>query len=566
MSTLRAPLLVLAAAGLLAGCGGGGGGGGFTGILRIVEQEPNDSPGTANGLPADRAGTGDLSVAGDADVWSFSAQQGESLQIELFATRLDQAGWDAACNVPQLTLLGTDGVTRILEHAYNSGWENGRHDMDFPLFRVPQNGTYYLSVTQNSPGVAGGDYAVTVHRSAPLTPQLETEPGNTSGQNDGPLNAETISPGTLRGRHIDGDSDYFRFAIPGSSVVVFELLSYRNGLHAGDNDYFHPELRLFAPDGGTLITSAQGAYFGDPLLAAKLVAPGTYFIEVHEASGSGDADYYLSYRLNSVGSAPVETEPNNSTGNANAIGYGTIFGGSFSATDTDVFSYTGTAGDMVLVELLPAVVGTNVQTQILYPDGTTSLPVASDTISGITTARAILQTTGRHFLRLSTTSPGAVAYHCSLSRRFEGSYETEANDTPDAADSPNAFGRAAGAIGTAGDVDLFRFSAEKDQLVVCSVFAARADENEGGSDGFRAFSGYGSTLHPMVRVLRHNGVPVASVVYSPSDSCCSAEGVVDGLPTATVAFFAPSADTFYVEVSSEDGTASASHLYMVRIR
>jgi len=551
---------------LLAGCGTGGGDGGSSGLLRLAEQEANDSAGTANGLPRGRAATGDLSVAGDIDFWSFAAQQGEWLQIELFATRFDQTGWDAQCNVPQLTLFGTDGVSRILEHAFNSGWDHGRHDMDFPVFRVPQSGTYYVCVTQNASGVAGGDYALTIRPVAPQTLQFEDEPGNVTGQNDGPLVAETIAEGMLFGRHLDGDSDYYKFTTSGASVVVFELLSYRNGLHDGDNDYFHPELRLYAPDGGTLLASAGGVYFGDPLVAARLSASGTYFIEVRERSGSGDAAYYLSFGLTPVGGSPVETEPNDQPSSADGIGYGTVFGGAFSATDPDVYAFAGTAGDMVLSEVLAALVGANVTVQFLAPDGTTQIPSATDTVSGITIARTILTQTGTHYMRLSTTSPGSLAYHCSFSRRFQAAFETESNDTTDAADSPNAFGRTAGTIGVNGDVDMFRFSAEEGQLVVCSVFAARADAGAGGSDGFRTFSGYGSLLKPRIRVLAHNGTPLATSVFTPLNDCCSTEGVVDGLPCVSLAFFAPSRSTFYLEVTAEDGTGSSAHRYTTRIR
>ena len=45
------------------------------------------------------------------------------------------------------------------------------------------------------------------------------------------------------------------------------------------------------------------------------------------------------------------------------------------------------------------------------------------------------------------------------------------------------------------------------------------------------------------------------------------EGIIEGLPTATVAFVAPpTANTFYVEVTSADGTGSSDHYYVLQRR
>ncbi|MGH7162299.1 MAG: PPC domain-containing protein [Planctomycetota bacterium] len=556
-------LLAAFACGQLGGCGGGGG---FDGILAVLEAEPNNGAATANPLERNRSGTGELAVIGDVDCWAFSAAAGEWIQIELFATRFDQEGWDGVCNSPQLTLFSTDGTTRILEHAYNSGWEFGRHDLDFPLFRIAQTGTYYVCVAGNEPGVAGADYSVLVRTVAGPSLQGETEPRGVTGQNDGPLAAEPIQPGTLRGHHPDDDSDYYSFTLPGASLVCFELVSYRNGLADGDNDYFHAELRLFAPDGGTLLTSSGGVYFGDPLLCARIAAGGTYYVEVRESSGSGDAGYLLRYILNSVAAVPSESEPNDAAATADATAYGQIVQASLSAVDVDFFSFAGTAGDAVHVEALPAVIGTEIAVAFFAPDGTTELPSTSDAFSGMGTARTILPTGGTHYVRFTTASAGALVYNATFSRLLRAGYESEPNGAPIEADPLDASGRAAGTIPVPGDADLFGFSAREGQLVVCSAHAARADPAEGGSDGWRVFSGRGSTLKPRLRVLRANGTALKSVVYSPPNSCSSGESVVDALPTLGLAFVAPASESYFVEVTAEDGTGSASHAYIVSVR
>lgn len=555
------PLLALFSLVLLSACSGGEGGT----ISVIFETEPNSVITAADVMAFDRPYGGAIG-AGDLDFWSFAATAGDLIGVELIATRLDQAGWDASCNTPQLTLFLPDQATKLLEHIVTSGWDFGGHDLDFPLFRAPTSGTYYLCVSANPGVAAAGDYALRITKSASNTVQLETEPAGGTGVNDSSASAQLVTPGLIYGNHVDGGVDFYKFTLTGAAVVVFETIAHRNGHFRGDGDYVTPELTLFGTNGTTEIEDEDETFFGDAQLCAHLAAAGTYFLRVSEAGGSGDGDYFLSFAVNSLAGAPAETEANDSAATADAIGYGNVIVGSFLSTDSDFFRFTGAAGDMVYAEVAPGDTDATVGIEFRASDGSTLLPSETDAYGGLRVGRTILTAGGTVFVRVTTTAGTAVSYALSLSRRFASRFETETNDVPVDADVFDNAGVASGRISTAGDVDLFRFGADGGQLVVASIYAAHPDTAKGGSDGFHVLSGHGSTLKPRLRILRNDGTPLAVSLHSPTGLCETTESIFDPLPTAAVAFVAPSDNTFYLEVVSEDGSAAATHHYLVRVR
>jgi len=554
-----APLLALAFA--TAGCGGGGSDNAFAGILVFLEAEGNDSSATANALPSGAAGSGTISVAGDLDFWSFFASAGDVIFVEVAGARLEQAAWDAACTVPELTLFAPDGTTRLLRHDPPLGWTLGYHDMDFPLYRIPAGGVYYVCVGGDNPALAGARYTVTVRRRSLSGVQFEAEASGGIGVNDGPLSAQTIAAGSLFGHHVDTNPDWYKFTITGATVLCCEMVASRNGVSRNEVAYYKPRLNLYAPDGATLLATVDGVFFDDPLLCARLGAAGTYFLEVAQAAAGGDSDYHLGLVLTAIGALPSETEPNGTTPTADGIAYGDNFEGTISSADTDFFTFSGAAGDAILVEVLPATIGTPVGIAFFLPDGTTPLGSDSDAFGGIVSARTILPSTGLFFMRITAVAPAAVTYAASFARRSAARFETEPNELIATADDFDASGRAAGVIAAAGDKDVYRFTAAKDELVICSILATRVVRGGFGSDGFRTFSGHGSTLKPRLRLLRADGTLIAFSTLTPANTCVGAEDIVDGQPTLAVAMVAPASGTFYLEVTAEDGTGSASHVY-----
>ncbi|HKC25871.1 MAG TPA: DVUA0089 family protein, partial [Thermoanaerobaculia bacterium] len=186
---LQSPRFVLALACIaeLAACGGGGGGGP---PAAIAESELNDSTATADALPVGTPVQGSVATAGDVDFFKVTLPQGSIVKIELFAARADQAGWDAAGNVPRLSVWDTDanGNAKLLEHDFggntSDGWSFGAHDLDIPMFEVPATGTYFVSVTQDDTSLAGGAYTLRVLYPVVTGKQEEIEPTGSDGGND----------------------------------------------------------------------------------------------------------------------------------------------------------------------------------------------------------------------------------------------------------------------------------------------------------------------------------------------------------------------------------------------
>lgn len=551
--------LALLLAALSSACSGGGGGGPSI----LSEQEPNDLPSQAGALVLDRPGVGSVASAGDVDYFSVRLNAGKYLKVELFATRLDQETWDAAANVPRLTLFAPDGTTKVLEHdataAVSEGWGWGRHDLDIPLFRVPAAGTYYLAVTQADDTLPGGPYAVRASLVGLGNAQLEFEAAGTTGANDSPNTSQDIQPGMVRGNHIEGDLDFYAVTIDAPTLVRFELTAYRDGVHAGDDGYFDPTLQLFDSSGAFVLAFVDDTFFFDPAIHFEIQDPGTYFLEVAECCGVGDADYLLSYSKTPVGST-LESEPNDTPATADPIAYGGNVSGAIDTALTDHFAFEGAAGDMVRIQVFDAWNMQNaadfVSVEVLAPDGTTTVPTGG--FFSLQTITTILQEDGRHYLRVDPTL-GATDYRLALTLFRSAVQESGSNDTIGTADL--LFQRVAGAVEAPGDVDVFRFEAPEQHLTILAIYAGRAAT---GSDGDFEYSGHGSDLQPLITITNGAGTVVASCTCDPAS--VFTESVTDPLPSAAIAFIPTDEGPYYAHVESAFGAGGPTHTYVLEKR
>jgi hypothetical protein len=542
-------LACLAGALLLPACGGGGGGGGGGPKAVVLEAEPNNDSTTALSLSLDGFGTGDVATIADVDYWKAQLSSGSLVRVELVGTRLDQAGWDGSINVPRVTVWDTDGTSKLLEHDYggftSDGWSHGAHDLDMPLFRVPATGTYFVSVTQDDQTLAGGEYAVRFARVSLSSLQQETEAAGATGGNDTSATAQTLNPGNLRGFHVDDESDFFSFTVTTPSIVRLELTTYRNGVFGGDDEYYDPYLYLYDTDGTTELQSNDDTYFYDSALEHRLVDPGTYFVEVTECCGAGDAEYFLSFSRTNA-SANSESEPNDDFMTADATSYGSRVTGSAGPLETDFYSFSGTAGDMVRVQIFD--VDNNessvddISLDLIGTDGTTSL--SYDTGGDFQIYTTILQSTGTFYLQVDAGV--ATGYTLELTRFQASKQESEPNDTDLTASTLDSSKRASGVIATIGDVDFFEISGSEDRLTRVVVYA---DNSPTDSDGDEEHSGHGSSLAPLITIQDELGATIATSTSLPTNGIYT-ESVTDPLPTAQVAFIAPATGTYFVKVEN----------------
>ncbi len=555
------PALFLAS---LAACTGSNtGGNGVPNMAFENDVTANDTPATANLVRIGAPIHGDLSTPGDVDVFAIDLAAGRVVQIELFATRHDQAGWSVGPNVPRLTLLDTTANEhrKLLEHDYSGnfsdGWSWGFHDLDIPMFQVPASGTYYVSVAQDDPALPGASYILRVTYASVPGLQQEAEAAGTLGVNDTAATAESIRPGTMHGFHVAGEEDWYKFTVSVPTIVRFEMTAYRNGVWAATDYYYDTEIYLFDTDGTTQVDGNDDSFFYDSAVQHRLDSAGTYYIVVDEYD-SADAPYFLKYTATPVGSAR-EAEPNEEPAQANRIAYGQRVSGSADDGENDWFQFSGRAGDMVRLQTFDHDNALDsagrVITYLYDSDGIVKLDVGGD--GQFQTLTTILQSSGTFYVVVSGTDYPAD-YTIELTRFQDATYETEPNNGITEADALGT--RVAGVIDVAEDQDLYSVSLGKDRLV---RFVCYASNEYTGSDGCSEYSGHGSDLAPRLELLDSEGVVVATATSVPGETGVYTESVTQPLPTCALSFTAETAGAYYLRVTDAQGGSGTTHDYVI---
>ena len=563
----RTPFVAALAAALaivLPACGSSSGGAPATvANAAVAEMEPNDTSLTATSLAFGQFGEGNVDIMGDEDYWSFDATAGQLISIELFAVRFDQVTWATNGTIATLVLYDTDGVTRLFTHEYSSnfadGWTNGydeEHDFDIPCIELPATGTYYVRVTQDDQLVNGGAYALHVKaHDGPAITYREMEPIMVSGSNDAFGTAEAITPGRIKGFHVDDENDYYSFTIAEPTVVRFTLTAHRNGVWRSDDAYYDPAMTLYDTDGTTALRINDDVYYYDSALITRLAAAGTYYVAVGECCGDGDSVYFLDFEV-IEGTEVAEVEPNDTFMQAQAIPYDTTIVATKTAANEDWYAIDGVAGDAVWIWYLPEDLNTAGIPVVFAPDGTTQMPQAYG--QGFGVLRVQFQETATHYLRIIQSLD--FAYALRVERVFQSAFESEANDTSGTADSFDGAKRASGRIDVMGDVDFYSFDAEGGTGVVVSVICSKGS-------GFGQLDEFGSNADVTVTIRDAMGNAIASSgTDNPSASDPDAFGIADGLPSLAVCFVPPTTGTYFVEIAEEDGNTGVDHLYFVSVR
>jgi hypothetical protein len=537
----------------------------------LAEIEPNDDATQARALTSNRPAGGDVAVAGDQDWWSIQLTAGDIVQVEMFATRLDHATWDAAANTAQLKLFGPDGTTELMGH-YPGGssggptWYWGQHDHDIPMFRAPATGTYYIRVGGADVLELGGDYAIVVSDVSIAGLQLETEAVAVTGENDVHTDAEAITPGTVYGFHVDDEADYYSFTLAEATFVDLELVSFRNGVWQADNEYYDPMIVLYDTDGTTSLAQNDDTYFYDSGIEFWLTTPGTYFVSVDECCGAGDAPYFLHLRTRAVGTPTPEAEGNNFFASAQPTDFGDLVDAQTIDGDDDFYSVAALAGDTLFVKLFDVQNRSDaleqVNVELLGPDGTT--PIDFTYASGWRLARALIPADGTYHVLCSNSAVGLTNYAVEIELYRRSAFEAEPNDEAGDSSAFNLSNFAAGAIGASGDEDWYSFSAQANRLVTISCVAD--SDAHAASNGFWSFATWGSDLAPKLEIFDTDGIALLATSVSATRTYASTEGVVDGLPVLSVSFVAPAAGAYFVRVTSDDNTFGPEMLYSLRKR
>ncbi len=545
--------------------GGGGGGGGIqTSDITELEHEPNDDPAFAPSILIGKPVRGDLLTAGDVDWFPIRMNKGATVRIELWATRLDQASWDAAGTVPHLSVYFPDSQTVLTEHSFRAGWTYGSLDFEIPVYQLPTTGPFYwIRVAPDLDGASGGRYVLRASYLSFGPGQQEKEGSTDIGDNDTPGTAQTITPGVLNGFHRDGNDDCYALTVGGPSVLRAEMVAMRDGTPGGELTPYDALLRIFDVDGTTILKENDDAFLLDPAIQLEVPAAGRYVVMVSQNPASTVNCPYRLITSVTPATGTQETEPNDNTGSANAFAYGENVAGTIGPGEDDWFRFTGTAGDMVRLQVFDknntVSAAEAVVVTLVGSDGATPIPSHEGPLFQVLTT--ILTQSGTTYVHVQPdpAALGPTTYRLEL-RRFKAStFETEPNDTIAQARAFPAAG-ASGTIGAPGDVDLYRFTALSRQIVSFDVFASSAGT---GTNQQSEYSGHGSALLPLLTIRDSNGAILSQTTSLPANGVYG-ESVYDGLPTCAVAFVAPdTTHTFYVEVAAADGTGGPDHTYVL---
>ena len=258
--------------------------------------------------------TGAIQV-GDLDVWTFTANAGERIALNLGEIT------DADDFRPWLRLWAPNGAVLADTAGVAAAQVNGAV--------APVTGTYLVLVSSFDTNFDGtGTYRLTVAH----TPGAITV---SPGDDGGPM----TNGATHTGQITRGDLDVWTF-----NATAGERIGLNVGEVVDDND-FRPWLRLWAPNGAVLADTAG-------LSAAVVngaVAPvtGTYYVLItsFDTSLDGTGTYRLSLTQTA---APISISGGDEGG---PLTNGGTHVGEIQVGDVDVWTFTATAGDRIAVNV-----------------------------------------------------------------------------------------------------------------------------------------------------------------------------------------------------------------------
>ncbi|HEV8482251.1 MAG TPA: PPC domain-containing protein [Blastocatellia bacterium] len=198
------------------------------------------------------------------------------------------------------------------------------------------------AITMESFGTGGGDV-------------FEAEPND--------LVAQGISlPINVFGKiSLNGDVDYFAFRALAGQQITVEAFAARL-----TSSVLVPEIALF-DSSGQLLTRSVGDELVDPLLRYTPQADGLLIVGIADVDDLGDvrADYLLNITR---GIDIEEQEPNNSVAQSLTEVPATIFGEVNGASDVDFYSFVGSAGQTLIVDVDAEVLGSRLDPEINLTD------------------------------------------------------------------------------------------------------------------------------------------------------------------------------------------------------
>ena len=184
---------------------------------------------------------------------------------------------------------------------------------------------------------------------------VETEP---NGSTPEPISLPTNVLGEIS---FDGDVDFFSFQAFAGQQITFEPFATRF-----PGSLLIADIGLFDAN-GNIITSSVGNGIQDPLIRFTPTADQVLIIGITDADNLGGAAF--DYLLNIVRGIDIdEVEPNGHLPQELATVPVTVFGQIDAPADVDFYSFTGTAGQTLIVDVDATVLGSNLDSELNLTD------------------------------------------------------------------------------------------------------------------------------------------------------------------------------------------------------
>ncbi len=376
---------------------------GYTYDLQLTTEsctdtyEPDNTPAEATPIALATLQSHALCTTGDEDWLAFTAEPGGFYAIE---TSNLSPNTDTV-----LELYQPDGVTLIASNDDSGGTLASRI-----IAQLPAAGPYYIRVQQlGDSGSPTYTYDIQVQRSH--CNDLY-EPDNSAAE------ARPIEPGIPQTHALctTGDEDWVAFTpVPGTTYRI-ETTNLMTGTDT--------VLELYQPDGVTMITANDDLGSG---LASALVwsfpTTATYYLKASHFSGRGDPEYTYDLLITPVECAD-SYEPNDSPAAATFFALGTTQRHTFCTTgDADWVTFTGTAGERMVIETRNLAPGTDTVLELYGSDGTSLISFNDDYSAEVPLASRLevhIRATDTYYVRVvqynGTGGPG-FAYDLAISRQ-----------------------------------------------------------------------------------------------------------------------------------------------------
>ncbi len=295
----------------------------------VFTLESVNTPGNSVPISYGESIESSLEVASDLDHYTFNGTEGDIITLQLNDFSILQAS--------QFRLYNPDGSLAIEVQPENGGIGNAL----LQDFYLDQTGTYSLMVSDVG-GNDTGDYVFTL------------ESVNTPG-NSVPINYGESIESSLE---VASDLDHYTFNGTEGDIITLQLNDF-SILQAS-------QFRLYNPDGSLAIeVQPENGGIGNALLQDfDLDQTGTYSLMVSDVGGNDTGDYV--FTLESV----------NTPGNSVPINYGESIESSLEvASDLDHYTFNGTEGDIITLQLNDFSILQASQFRLYNPDGSLAIEV-----------------------------------------------------------------------------------------------------------------------------------------------------------------------------------------------